>query len=222
MRRGGPSGQDPSGRVNDDQDHPQDSFSWADDQPIGDPNGDRDGDDNGNGNGDGGDDGDGGEPGEGESERSLLSFDAWQKAARGKVGAGSVRERTKKQYHCAHCKDDSTESGYSGHDSNCSWTKKRVTILAYIKHLKDRHQEDVRKNAYKDLLPVPDEPQPSPLVLLAQDTAWQTAKNRKKAQKQQEASLLIIDDDDDDDSSGMEGPRRSNRIRHLRRPNYRV
>jgi len=35
-----------------------------------------------------------------------------------------------------------TGNNYSGHDTNCSWVKNRVPLLAYIKHHKDMHNED--------------------------------------------------------------------------------
>ena len=149
----------------------------------------------------------------------------WQEYAHSIIEAESSRATPKYEYNCAHSLSPEWTEG------SCNWTKKTTTLLAYIKHLKETHGEDIRKKAEKDLLPVRSVTQPSESARRAQDAAKEQRKARRVAENERVASRLIIvnrtvsrESSRCDWLSQSAGEsvalRRSARLRALPRPDY--
>ena len=66
-----------------------------------------------------------------------------QEYANSVIEAKSSRATPRYEYNCAHSVNPEWTEGL------WNWTKKRTTLSAYIKHLKEMHGEDIRKKADK-------------------------------------------------------------------------
>ena len=64
----------------------------------------------------------------------------WHDQANARIGAKNSRAKPKKSYGCAH--------------EGCDWRNKKVTLQAYVLHLKRKHGENISDNPDQNLLPV--------------------------------------------------------------------
>ena len=64
----------------------------------------------------------------------------WHDQANARIGAKNSRAKPKKYYGCAH--------------EGCDWRNKKVTLQAYVLHLKRKHGENISDNPDQNLLPV--------------------------------------------------------------------
>ena len=156
---------------------------------------------------------------------TVVTSKRWQEYANSVIGAESSRATPKYEYNCAHSLNPEWTEG------SCNWSKKRTTLLAYIKHLKEKHSEDIRKKAEKDLLPVHSTIQPAESARRAQDVAKEQRKAQHVGENERVARrLIIVDRRESSESSrcdwlsrnanGSVALRRSARLRALPRPNY--
>ena len=65
----------------------------------------------------------------------------WHEQANDKIGASHSRASPTREYGCAH--------------AGCNWRNKKVTLQAYVLHLKRKHGENISDNPDLSLLPVP-------------------------------------------------------------------
>ena len=160
-----------------------------------------------------------------------ISAKRWQDQANEIIGAESSRKTPMYEYNCAHASPGQEASGHSGHATNCSWTQKRTTLLAYIKHLQEKHGENIRKHPVSTLLPVRSDWQPSDSIRQAEDNkkAELAATHTKK--KERAAKKLIIANERDSSrlnwfierNGGQQMHyRRSARLSSKPRLNYRI
>ena len=64
----------------------------------------------------------------------------WHDQANARIGAKNSRAKPEKSYGCAH--------------EGCDWRNKKVTLQAYVLHLKRKHGENISDNPDQNLLPV--------------------------------------------------------------------
>ena len=64
----------------------------------------------------------------------------WHEQANSRIGAKNSRAKPKNSYGCAH--------------EGCEWKNKKVTLQAYVLHLKRKHGENISDNPNQNLLPV--------------------------------------------------------------------
>ena len=65
----------------------------------------------------------------------------WHEQANDIIGASHSRASPTREYGCAH--------------AGCTWRNKKVTLQAYVLHLKRKHGENISDNPDLSLLPVP-------------------------------------------------------------------
>ena len=128
----------------------------------------------------------------------LTGAKAWEAEGSKIIGAHHIRQiQVQFMYDCAFV-----------HRGQCTWAGRRVSLLAYKKHLKDKHK--IAVTGYKeDLLPIQSSEQLDHQQRYAEDQAVLRHKVRRRQARQEEAEKLIIPDPP---GSGSEGPRRSARV----------
>ena len=128
----------------------------------------------------------------------LTGTKAWEAEGNKIIGAQHTRKSpVQYNYDCAFV-----------HRGQCTWAGRRVSLLGYKKHLKDKHKITVT-GYNEDLLPLRSSEQLDHQQREAEDEAVLQRKVNRRQARQEEAERLIIPDPP---GSGSERPRRSARL----------